>query len=1017
MKRNFLILMLMALLPLAGWAQAVDISAYNIEIGTVAYVYSAGTPTITTTVTPTDVTTPLSSTTDYDVVYYNSEETLITAATVKNVGTYYVAAKGKGTYTGETRKVEFQITPATLTVSITENITKSYGDEAKPEVTFTTSNVSISGWKGSEGTTDRINNIVDNLDFEWTNAQKTANANYDGSSWYDDTAKGTALTFSTAETTNYQYTFSFDGMKVTPVTLTVGTGSKFTYTASGYTKVTTSGGTTTGGYVYNGATQTPTITVTYTDPQDNVKTLKAGTAADYSVAYQYSTTADGTYNSDANTPNSSYAGFYKLNIVATTKGNYTGTVAFPAVFDGETAYYQIRQKDLKINVKDKTKVYDGTAFAAADVEYNTLGLVSADAVTAITDLYTDSSSPAFSYTPSPAFAADAKSYKATPTIDNSKLKTNIQTNYNVVAGNPGYLSITKRPVTVTAVAQSRDIEEADPNLSAKDLDDTDYSSYTSYVTIETTGTDKGLASDTDTEKKDVLAAVSLDLDYTYTGAGTYEDAVKVVIDNTKSKNYTVTGVDGDFTVNGLVLSIYAVDNTKAYGESLDELEYGTSGLIGSLGEGTSIKYTIKKSNGNALASSDYVNGRLKPATYQIILDEDNSTVVLPAEYDGKDIDPTPATLTITTKTIYAIPANVSLNTGDDVDDLNTMGKAAVRFLDSNAQDSEGNYTGSDAIEEGDVISYWLNFNTDVSLDTDKKITNTAKVTNGVKVELITTEPAATEATYEYYVANQNTLYNINVTTTADLLIDGKNIVLDRTAADLLTTLSVADGKTYTVRFANERTLAAQKWYSMVLPFEVSVAKLSNALGYAIVNVVNEDKTSADGVYFKLEMNKIPANTPFLLKAAEAVNLNYIDADGDGTLDEGDNFVQIPDVEITAPAGDVTKTYGGVNFVGVYEHQYLPVGASLYAAGTYYTIETADSNTGDAFMSYWTANAGAPVFVEDITEGGATVIRQINANTEAALAAEGWYTVNGVKLNAAPAQKGVYIKDGKKVVIK
>ena len=31
--------------------------------------------------------------------------------------------------------------------------------------------------------------------------------------------------------------------------------------------------------------------------------------------------------------------------------------------------------------------------------------------------------------------------------------------------------------------------------------------------------------------------------------------------------------------------------------------------------------------------------------------------------------------------------------------------------------------------------------------------------------------------------------------------------------------------------------------------------------------------------------------------------------------------------------------------------------------------------------------------------------------------EGWYTVDGMKLDAAPTQKGVYINNGKKVVVK
>ena len=32
-------------------------------------------------------------------------------------------------------------------------------------------------------------------------------------------------------------------------------------------------------------------------------------------------------------------------------------------------------------------------------------------------------------------------------------------------------------------------------------------------------------------------------------------------------------------------------------------------------------------------------------------------------------------------------------------------------------------------------------------------------------------------------------------------------------------------------------------------------------------------------------------------------------------------------------------------------------------------------------------------------------------------AEGWYTINGMKLNAAPTEKGIYINNGKKVVVK
>ena len=60
----------------------------------------------------------------------------------------------------------------------------------------------------------------------------------------------------------------------------------------------------------------------------------------------------------------------------------------------------------------------------------------------------------------------------------------------------------------------------------------------------------------------------------------------------------------------------------------------------------------------------------------------------------------------------------------------------------------------------------------------------------------------------------------------------------------------------------------------------------------------------------------------------------------------------------------------------------------------------------------------PVDYELVEEadGTVTAISTIAADG-IAVPAEGWYTLNGVKLQAAPTAKGVYINNGKKVVIK
>ena len=1152
MRKHFLLLFLMAILPLAGRAQnqqSVDISQATFTIGLVSYNYTAATPvvaataaanTMVPTVVPAGATDALVWGTDYTLVYYNANQVLIdeddVATQVKNVGTYYVAAKGKGNYSGTTAKVEFQILPAELTITISAVIEKQYGNESKPNVTFkwnssnaSENNVTFSGWLTGDETEANKNTIVNSLTFAWTDALKTANANgaYNGTTWnwYGTNAtSGYTLAFSaTAISNSYTYKFVHEGLRVTPVPLSVASGTKFSYAAD-YTKVVPATATTaaSGGYLYSGVAQVPNYTITYKDPQNQTKSLteKKGTATtgDYTVSYQWCATYNGSYENDSH--GNVWAGFYKPTITAVEKGNYSGSVAFPAKFDGNTTYYQIRKKDLKINIMDKSKVYNGEAFGDDDIEYNPLGLVSADATADVTTLYADANAAAFTYTPAPAFAATAKTYKATPSVTVGNLKDAIKNNYNVTAGNAGFLTIQKRPVTVTAKDLEREMEEEDPDLAALDLADTHYANYANYVTIQANGTDVGLANaiysfssfsdetngnaygtgkaevlektndyaivkvltnvaantnvtnaadfigkkykvattasstvraqllgdgtgndyttgtgiwvnvteitSSDNEKKDVLKAVSLDLDYTYAGAKTYEDAIKVTIDNSKSTNYTVTGVDADFKVKGYRVSIYAVDNNKTYGQSVEELTYGTSGLIGSFAEGSEIKYIIKKNNGNALDDTDYNNGRLKANTYQIVLDTENSVVNLPADYDGYDIDTTPATLTIGKKTVYAIPAAVTLSVGNTITDLNTLGKSSVRFLDSNAQNAQNQYTGSDAIEEDDEISYMLVFSAGgVTTDANGKITafNATASLNTIEVKevLPTGTPAAVPAAEQaYYIAdNSNANYNIIVTTKA-LVTNGEGVLtLDLNDAELLTKLAASNGKKYTVKFKNNRNSSAGKWGTMVLPFKTDVATVSAAMkarksnwtannpqyetGYAIVNVLNSATTS-ENIRFELTMGDLPANKPFLVKASKTVNLNDL---------------VFENVTIVAPTAEEVEgaSYGGVTFMGLYTDKADLSDTERTVKGNKWYSDHIGINL-KPFEAYLSDCApAARVFIEDIDDNGATAIKELNAETGKAYTVDGWYTLNGVKLHGAPTEKGVYINNGKKVVIK
>ena len=69
----------------------------------------------------------------------------------------------------------------------------------------------------------------------------------------------------------------------------------------------------------------------------------------------------------------------------------------------------------------------------------------------------------------------------------------------------------------------------------------------------------------------------------------------------------------------------------------------------------------------------------------------------------------------------------------------------------------------------------------------------------------------------------------------------------------------------------------------------------------------------------------------------------------------------------------------------------------------------------ATMAYLIATSGARITVEE-ADGSTTAISSINADG-IAMPAEGWYTINGVKLEGAPTQKGIYINNGKKIIVK
>ena len=151
------------------------------------------------------------------------------------------------------------------------------------------------------------------------------------------------------------------------------------------------------------------------------------------------------------------------------------------------------------------------------------------------------------------------------------------------------------------------------------------------------------------------------------------------------------------------------------------------------------------------------------------------------------------------------------------------------------------------------------------------------------------------------------------------------------------------------------------------------------------------------------MDKIEAGTPFLMKTVDDTNTNEL------------TFVtELKDVD----AQTVNADGGKVQFTGLFKRTALtdkdryPVNA-----GDNDAWRSGKDRTLGAFAAYLHLdNTAARIFVEDF-ENGATVIKELNLATGEAYAVNGWYTLNGVKLQGAPTEKGIYINNGKKVVLK
>ena len=239
-------------------------------------------------------------------------------------------------------------------------------------------------------------------------------------------------------------------------------------------------------------------------------------------------------------------------------------------------------------------------------------------------------------------------------------------------------------------------------------------------------------------------------------------------------------------------------------------------------------------------------------------------------------------------------------------------------------------------------------------------------------------------------------------------------------SDNSTTISNADGYLADVTLSGRTLYKDGAWNTICLPFDVTLA--GSALNGATARPLTAASISGTtlNLTFGDAVTTLEAGTPYIIKW-----------DGDGTSNIENPVFEGVTIEATKHDYDTNiesvTTDERVRFVGTYKSTafdtedqsilfmggentlYYPItGASIGAQRAYFKIGE------DGAMLAKRLTAFNINFGDDETTG---IISIENGKLKIENDADAWYTIDGRKLSGKPTQRGIYINNGKKTIIK
>ncbi|MBO6191284.1 MAG: hypothetical protein J6N98_02645 [Prevotella sp.] len=985
MRKHFLLLFLMALLPLAGFATI--IVDHQPTVGAGATFDDADKTPITADGTATGASntytwyyyaSTTNSTPDIDADGWALKADL----KVKNAGTYYLYYK---VVSGESTEATYgPIGCGTYTIAKADLLNTDYAaptGAANDALTYDATEKALLTAAATYGTTGSVAKC----------GAITYTLNSTNYSTYSDVKATNAdtytITWAFAGSANYK---GKTGTVDVIINQKVFNATNLTVEITNNTKT------------YNGQSQAPTIKV-----KDNaLSTAQAPVylaTTDYAVTYKLST--------DDNETDHKQVGTHNITITGTGAGNYSNAAL------ANVGTLTINRATAYVQINDVEKDYNGLAYApATDGEFTfTYSGLKAGETTVQANITNNATVSGY------AGITDAGTNKVL-TLGNTVDQVTSR-NYQFIEKAKGTLTINKVNLTITLPTNYTD------GVNQKDYgeDDPDFTTDTWKTNnIVLTGVVQYDANnDNDYEDEgdiDETAAILADLTISRTNstveaAGEYEGVLVATATTTAAlKNYnydfTTDASKGNFKIVGVKLYIGINDQEVTYTGVQAVLPTLTiDDLIVSGLQGEDTPASVIGNNVPTLKFTE-TTPAINAGYYDIELEGLATMGSYEVEYISGSLHIAPATVTATIPTQTLKKGATAIN----VNGWTVTGIVAADDAENYAQ------TLSNDPNTPIVLVNEANLNTAGTYD------NSAVGKEGCY--LLITNP-------NYVLAGADADNKVWGTI---IVLDDNEYILDPANTDLATQLATLNNQANMNVSLAARTLKKDIWYTMVLPFTTTPKDVvASFKEYVVVNRM-ANTSNKDHISFVLEMNQLPAGEPFLIKVANDVTFAPTGANIVG------KFEGVKILAALAPAageGDTkfvgtytTKSFTNGDTEDNYKYGYLNYskigdeipGTSLKWENKWYTSGTRVFivNPLEAYLIYQklTTTTGReldfdenPLITVQEADGSTTAITEVSAGQFQAVKADGWYTLNGVKLQGAPTEKGIYINNGKKIVVK